>query len=319
MPDPITIKMPDSPPYADGDLPQATDLVWVWDMATGVLRKTPISALPFTDGGGGSGGGAAVPSPFLVTNDSPNYSYDAGTNTVKILDARLLNKILYPVYTTQYGTEFETSLLTYNAVDPDDDTKGSVVITGFQLQDGSHITITVPGSTDPASDTVYAALLADVALLKQIAAPFAATILGPNGAKVWWLAGADLIPTGWQECVAMRGVIPLAQDSTSIDPDLTAPVGTAGGAKMHTNSLEEMVPHNHTLATSNSTKTDNDGADPVRSTEVGTVNTKGGIGTDKSIGVTGGVPDPITAIPAPAPFNMMNPYVIGIWIEFVGV
>src|SRR6185437_15077768 len=208
------------------------DLLMGWDGILNQTRSIDVAELPFTDGGGGGGIFTSVPSPFKVFNYSDNYTYDAVTNSVKIRDTRLLNKIMYPVATTQFGGgEFEDSKLTYTAVDPDDDTMGNVVISGFQLDDGAHITLTVPGDRDPSGDAVYAQLLADVALLKLIAAPFYATALGANGAKVLWNRPASEIPAGWQEWIDIRGRMPIAMDTG--DPDFET-LGATGGEKSHT-------------------------------------------------------------------------------------
>jgi hypothetical protein len=51
----------------------------------------------------------------------------------------------------------------------------------------------------------------------------------------------------------------------------------------------EIQTHNHTLETTNGSASNSTGADPVRGTITGTVNTQGGLGTGKSIGQTGGV------------------------------
>lgn len=51
---------------------------------------------------------------------------------------------------------------------------------------------------------------------------------------------------------------------------------------------QAIMSHNHTIATTNSSTTTSDNADPVRGSIPGGPNTKGGIGSGKSIGLTGG-------------------------------
>ncbi|MGZ3890172.1 MAG: hypothetical protein ACXVI9_06685, partial [Mucilaginibacter sp.] len=190
----------------------AGDLVAGWDGLTNKTVAIDVSKLPGNGGGGGGGGGATlitVSNPFMVFTDSPNYAYDAGTNSVTISDTRLLNKVQYPVATTQFGGgELNINQMTYFPVDPADDTKGKVVISNFQLDDNAHITITIPGQKTIADDVQFAQLVADVTLLKVLTAPFKPTALGPFGGKVWWPRSAGDIPAGWQECVAMRGLLP---------------------------------------------------------------------------------------------------------------
>lgn len=295
-----TVRIPALAPL--GRAAAAGDLVPIWDGVEGATRQVDVSELPGTDGGGGGGTVTTSPSPFKVYTGSANYSYDGGANTVKVLDARLLNKTGYPVFATQDNMELDDSQLTYNAVDPDDDTKGSVVIANFQLDIASHLTITVPSSLDPTGDAIYAALLADVALLKQIAAPFMTTALGANGAKVWWTGGA--IPAGWQECVAMRGLLPLAQDSGSADPRLTAALGSSGGA-----SLVTLLPTNIPQLSAA-------GVLPKKIVDVDRGTTGGHSlfslddAVDLTIGTDGG---DLQAV------DVTNPYKLGIWIEFIGV
>lgn len=52
---------------------------------------------------------------------------------------------------------------------------------------------------------------------------------------------------------------------------------------------EMLQQHGHDISTSNSDPTDSDGADPVRATIPGTVNTRGEAGASKTIGLTGGI------------------------------
>ncbi|MFD2874032.1 hypothetical protein ACFS5N_16235 [Mucilaginibacter ximonensis] len=298
------------------------DLILVWATEEEKNAIVAVSDLPASTGGGGGGGGTSiisVASPFIVVNTSPNYIPDAGANTVKILDERLLNKTQYPVATTQFGGGyFRLNVLAYNSVDPDDDTKGSVIISGFQLDNGEQIIITLPGERDASSDTEYAQLKADVAMLKAIAAPFIPTLTGPNGGKVWWPKSAGAIPAGWQECIAMRGRLPIAHDPADIynavtNPDgLSRPIGTPGGTKMHTNTLEEMVPHEHDIIIPS--------RDLANYSNAGPDLTHDGEGDHRTLTTesAGGVDDG-SGNKVAKPYSIMNPYLIGIWIEYAGV
>lgn len=237
----VKVKMPNSPPYPDGGTPTGDDLVWVTDMATNILRKAKISDLPFTDGGGGGSTTiTSVPSPFIVSNQSANYSYDADANAVKITDERLLNKTQYPIAATQYGGGyFNINLLTFNAIDPDDETKGSVIISAFQLDDAQQLIVIVPGERDAEGDTQMAQLQADVKLLKQIAFPFIPTALGTRGGHVWYTGlMADLAGTGWVEDETMRGLYPIHQDPD--DDVLSAGIGTQVGDNEITIDMENL-------------------------------------------------------------------------------
>jgi hypothetical protein len=298
------------------------DLLLIWATEEAKNFKVEVSKLPAGSGGGGGGGSTSiisVASPFLVSNASPNYSYDAVTNSVKITDERLLHKTAYPIATTQFGGGYlRQNLLTYNSVDPDDDTKGSVIISAFQLDNDEQIIITLPGERDADGDTLFVQMMADVAFLKLIAAPFIPTLTGPNGGKVWWPKAAGEIPAGWQECVAMRGVLPIAQDPADIysavaNPDgLSRPIGTKGGAKMHTNTIDEMAPHTHDIIIPSRDLTNwaNSGPDLTHDGE-GDERT---LTTEEAGGVDDGAGNKVAK-----PYSIMNPYLIGMWIEFVGV
>lgn len=56
-----------------------------------------------------------------------------------------------------------------------------------------------------------------------------------------------------------------------------------GGYQRH-----ELESHGHSISTSDGLKSSNDNADPVRATTTGTPNTRGGAGSGKTIGLTGG-------------------------------
>lgn len=298
--------------------PAAGDKVHVWD---GVLERSvqvDVEDLPGTGGGGDGGTFVPVPNPMPILNHSSNYEWDGGANKVIIRDALLLNRVNYPVATTQFGGgEFRKTSLTYFPIDPDDDTLGRVEIANFQLDDGEHITITVSGELDPSGDAVFQQMITDVALLKLLAAPFMATITGANGGKVWWLDADGPIPSGWQECEAMRGYLPMPYDPDDEDFET---LGGTGGSKTHINTIEEMAEHAHKQGSESLYDDYHDaGADEADP-------------DDKNGTLVGNrgwvvIPDYLPAyrnqktnkIGQSQEYSIMNPYKVGRWIEFVGL
>jgi hypothetical protein len=300
--DVVKIKMTQSPPFADGDAPVGDDLVWVWDVSTGILRQAAVSSLPFTGGGGGGGGTTTLQaSPFMITNDMAAYSYDAPTDSITIKDVRLLNKSFYPVSTTQFGGgDLRLSQLTYQPVS-DDPTKGMLVIAGFQLNDGEHITITIPGSGSSA-DPVYNQLLADVVELKRMLAPFTPTALGANGGKVWW-PSANAIPPGWVECVAMRGLMPIGKDGTQADFNAIGNSGGAKSVKLAANNIPELsTTIQRPLKFEDVDRGTNGGHSNWSLDNIETITVKVG-----------------TADAGLQKVNTISPYMTGIWIEYIGI
>lgn len=251
-----------------------------------------------------------MPSPFMVTTLSANYSYDEDTGNTTISDARLLNKRNYPVSTDQTGGgDFHLSQLIYNEVDPDDDTKGNVVITGFELDPDAHITIIVPGDRDASADTTYAGLLADVALLKLICGPMLTTPAGANGARIWWTGALADIPAGYEIDADWAGVVPVALNP---DDDDFKVMGDTGGSKTVTLTLENIPPHTHDLITPS--------RDLANYADAGPDITKNGAGDTRTFTTekTGGY-DPGTGTNIARPYSNMNPYKIGCWIKFIGI
>lgn len=299
-------KIPQLPPL--GRAPKAGDLVPIWDNDRSMTCEVDASQFGTSGGGGGGGTFTQLATPFMVFPGSDNYFYDAGTNTVTVRDVRLLNKTQYPVSSTQYGGEFNMDAITYNPVDPTDDTMGSVVIPNFKLDDNAHITITIPGEKDPSGDTTYSKLLADVALLKLIAAPFLVAATGPNGGKVFWGMAANLIPAGWQEYQAMRGKLPIAQDPDDVynavtnPEDLSRAIGQTGGAKgrkLVATNIPELDFQRPQIR-------------PLGDVDRGALSSKWSLDDIETAQV--GTPDEdMTEV------NVMNPYRIVMWIEFVGV
>ncbi|MEO7212663.1 hypothetical protein [Mucilaginibacter sp.] len=302
--DVIKIKMPESPPFAEGITPTGDDLVWVWGIDDGILRKCKISDLPFSTSGGGGGGadpGITNPNPFMVFTSSDNYAYDADTNTVIVSDVRLKGRVQYPVYVSQAGGgEVNPAIIGYEEIDPEDDTKGRFTLTGFQLDEGAHLTVIVPVNQN-AGDSSLTQLTADVAELKRMMAPFTPTITGANGGKAWYTGDLnDLAGTGWQECVEMRGYFPMHR--VEGDADFGGNVGTDGGAKGVKMTLGNLISHVH-----NFIKIQTQGSGVTSGYVRGAVQ-----GNDtKATEATGSAdPDPIKTIP---------PFLIGHWIEYVGI
>lgn len=299
------------------------DLVAGWDAQTNKTVAIDVTKLP-GNGGGGGGGDAipvtTVPSPFMITNGDESYTYDAENGISKITDARLLNKENYPVSTDQFGGgDFHLSQITYNAVDPDDDTKGSVLISAFQLDDGAHVTLMPSGEISSDSNAEFAQMKSDVTLMKLVLAPLMTTELGVNGAKLWWIRPVSEIPAGWQICEDMQGLMPIAQDpddayNAATNPDgLDRAIGTPGGGKSHTISIEEIPPHMHGMDKENVAG----GVSGIAGDAWGQGN--GGHYPDGTGTGSAGGYDPGDGNKVAKPFSIMNPYIIGVWIEFVGI
>jgi hypothetical protein len=286
------LKIPQFPPL--GRTPTAGDLLLIWD---GVLSKTTnvdVTGLPYGEGVGTVA--TALGSPYKVRNTDPNYAY-VGTSVV-ITDPRLLGKSDYVVSTTQLNIEFDDYQITCDPI------AGSVTISNFQLQDGSHITIYADGVTTTSAAEFYASLVAQLTLFAQMLSPFATTAFGANGAKVWWIGTPDTIPAGWQECIAMRGYIPIAQqpadvyDPTANPTGLSQPIGTTLGAKTNTLVGDNIPPFTIPVGTDNK---GGSGGYPVLSTH----NVEGLFDIPAGGAGTG--------------FSVLNPVCIGMWIEFIGV
>jgi hypothetical protein len=227
----ITATIPQLPAY--NDAVSTDDLITVFDVSTGTTRRTPVNKLPFSPGGGG-GTVTQLGSPFPVRNIDSIYHYDNVTGNSTITDVRLLGKSDYAVTCTQLGGgEFRDDMLQYNA------DAGSVTIIGFQLEHGEKIRIYADGVVTSAIN----ALIGQISILSQICAPFLNGPTGAGGGKVLWMKAASLIPAGWQECIAMRGVVPIGFDPT--DADFNKAVGTPGGAKTAKLTAANLPAHIH--------------------------------------------------------------------------
>lgn len=295
--------------------PQAGDLVPGWDGLLSKTVKIDVSTLPGSGGGGGGGSYLAVSAVFMVTNGFAGLSYDAGTGNTTIKDERLLNKSDYPVSTDQFGGgDFHLTQLTYNPIDPIDDTKGSVVIAGFQLEDPAHVTIIVNGSRDTSGDSIYDALLADVALLKAVCGPLLTTALGANGGRIWWTGALVDIPMGYEIDIEWAGVVPVALDPA--DDDFKV-MGATNGSKTHTNTLEEMLPHAHDIDIPSRDLANFSDSGPDLTADAAIPDMHRTFTTDS---VGGYVPDMAHPdVKAAKPYSIMNPYKIGCWIKFTGI
>lgn len=201
-----------------GEVASPGDFLAIWDIATGTTKRIAISELPVSFGSGGTGSVTVLGSPFKVFNGDPSYVIDSGNSI--ITDVRLMGKTGYIVSSTQVGSEFRNSQLTY------DPTNGKVTISAFVLGTGEHISIYADGTT---VTTNYNSLLTDLAMLKLIAAPFYITPTGANGGMLLWKRPAAEIPAGWQEVVNWRGRMPMGWDPD--DPDFATVRTSNGGAK----------------------------------------------------------------------------------------
>lgn len=294
---------------------ESDDLTYLYDSSAGILKFVEVGKLPGGTGGGG-GGGPLPPgtytllgSPFKIFPDDDAYSYDSGTDTITISDIRLIGKTSYPVFCTQINGEVREDNLSYNDVD------GIVTITGLGgLADGEHITISTDGVPNDMISNYISTLQGRITLLEQIAKPFmsytsgASTVTG--GGIIAWFRPAAEIPVGWQEWTPGRGRFLIGNDSS--DPDFETNLGS-GGDKMHTNTIEEMPPHYHGYYRIP------DGSDRFSKTVGSGHSHHEAVPTHTNTEYAGGVRDSIFLPPHAEPWNIMNPYRVVNWIQFVGI
>lgn len=303
----ITVKMPGSP--ALGRNAQNADLIWVWDSVLGKLTQSPVSSLPFSSGGAG-GGGTLLGSPFKVRSINAQVTITEVTpgvwNTV-ISDTRLLGKTDYPVSCTQLNNaSFRDSELTYDSV------AGKVTLLGFKLANGEIVILYpdgVAGSGSGSGGGSVAVLQDQIDELKRMMAPFIPTVSGANGGLVLWGKPAIDIPVGWQEATDWRGRMPMGM----IPSDLEFGYGLTGGASTHTNTLDEMFPHDHVLDERPT------GGDWRTSGGSGTPLTPGADATPRRTLKTGGYEPAVGATKVAKPYSILNPFRIVMFIKYVGI
>ncbi|RQO79125.1 hypothetical protein DBR40_05240 [Pedobacter sp. KBW01] len=303
----ITLNLPNTPPLGRNAI--GDDMIWIWDSELSLLRRCNISELPFGSGGGGGGSGTILASPFKVRLGDPEVvivTVSPGVFNTEISDLRLVGKTDYPVTTTQLNNAaFRDAEISYNSVD------GKVTIKDFSLLAGEFVVLYptgVPSSSGSGGST--ALLQEQIDELKRMIAPFVPTVTGAAGGRVWW-PSEDAPPPGWIIDTAMAGYFPMAQNSS--DPDF-ATIGQKLGSKTHTNTEEEMPPHNHTAAgnpgVGNNYKSGGSGAPLDNVTGDKKYNW-----TEK----TGGYLPSGASEKVAKPYSIMNPYFVGNWIKYVGV
>lgn len=119
-----------------------------------------------------------------------------------------------------------------------------------------------------------------------------------GGGMVLWNKPAAQIPTGWAEVVDWRGRMPIGWNPSDGDFDT---VGETGGAKTKQLSIEEMPSHSHSY-----TASWEDDGNPGTGLETGS--------TELHTNSTGG----INSTGGGQAFNIMNPYRVVLFIEYVG-
>lgn len=297
-PEVIKLKMPASPPLgrnAAGD-----DMIWVWDSQLQKLRRCNISELPFGTGGGGGGTGTLLGSPFKVRVGDAQVvvvTVSPGLYNTEISDLRLVGKTDYPVNTTQLNNAaFRDVDLVYDAIN------GKVTIKDFALQSGE-IVILYPDGMAPIGGNQggsTAKLQEQIDDLKLMLAPFTPDVNGNTGGRVWWIRPLEEIPAGWIIDTVMAGYFPMAQNTS--DDDFKE-IGQPGGAKMHTNTIAEMPKHNH----------------PAHGAKGQGNGYKGGGGNSPLDNESGNLKNQWTEdVGEGKPWNIMNPYKVGVWIKYVG-
>lgn len=252
---------------------------WDWE-TTDISFGTAFVDLDWliTPAAAGTGGYT----PFKIRTTDVQYAI-VGADTV-ITDPRLIGVTDPIVSTTAEGVEWRDEDLVVDHI------AGTVTILGFGSMDPTdHISIFVPSQV--TSGGSLAALTARMDAVELLTAPIAA------GAKLWWPLALGAIPTGWQECVAMQGYLPMHIKAG--DPLLGGGVGTHGGSATHSNTIGEMAPHTH----------DYDDDAPQGAVDFGSGSTRpdyeSTIVEHKTTASQGGGD----------PYSILNPVLFGYWIE----
>jgi hypothetical protein len=300
----IKKKIPDFPPL--GRTPVAGDKVLVWADAEGKTTYADVADLPFGDGGGGPGAGGTITYQsglWKVRIYSSGFIYDAASGNSVISDIRLLGIDDGVVTSTQVGCEFSEEQLEF---DPE---AGTVTLLNFELSPNEHITININGAANYAYNNALQGALATLADQAMISAPFKPTVTGPNGAKVMWMRPANEIPPGWQECEDMRGLLPMAQDPK--DDDLNGLVGVAtGGSKSKKLSMAN-IPEITLQQGGEGPNNEFGGGVLIGKRNWGYYNSGLDVYKQQNTSSAGKAdPDAI---------NLLNPYRIVMWIEYVGL
>ncbi|WP_113638953.1 hypothetical protein [Nubsella zeaxanthinifaciens] len=138
-------------------------------------------------------------------------------------------------------------------------------------------------------------VLARLDRLEKVAAPF--TIAGKGG-MVLWNRPANEIPDGWAEVVDWRGRLPMGYDPAQTEFNLVGKTGGAKGVKM---MLANLIAHVHNVA-------------------VGFVNGRSDNANDRDVAVPGANNKNTTSAGSadPEPINVLNPYRVVVFIEYVG-
>lgn len=286
------VKLPQLEPYQG--IIQPDDKLFVWEKDTAKLKQADVSQLPSSGTGGGTGGGTNIgtnPATFKIRITDPQCSI-IGTDTV-INDNRLLGFTDYPVRATQLNNAaFRDNELEYDSFN------ARVTLKNFILMASEFVVIEAPGYKNTADGGgSFSSLLARIEKLEMIAAPFMLTENGVNGGVMIWKKPANLIPAGWQEWGPGRGKTLIGNDPN--DPDFDT-IGKTGGEKKHTLTIDELPSHNHQYLGF-------------------TVNQSGG--GDSGFGSLKYIPTGLTTatVGGSVPHNILNPYRVVEFIEFVGL
>lgn len=231
----ITVKLPQLSPYPlDTILPE--DLIYVWEVATGILRNARVNQMPF--GSGGGGGQPALGSPFKVRFGEEGViviDNGDGTFNTKVSDVRLLGKLDYPVNSSQVNNGvYRDDELIYNS------TEGSVTILGLNLSLGEVVVLYPDGlQTGGGSGGSLQGIFDRLDELERKAAPFNTSITDSGGGRVIWGRPANEIPIGWVEDIDYRGKFLRGADPTVTEINESGKVGGSTTYKLTQDNIPE--------------------------------------------------------------------------------